>query len=82
MRCQLEATAAGKVRLKLNGIEGLTLWLNGTAVPAERDLELNLPAGLHTLTLAVDWSQRQEGLRIELDDVPGSAARAKVVGGK
>ena len=81
-RFQLEATAAGPVRLKLNGVAGLTLWLDGGAVPAKPEMDLTLPAGLHTVTLAVDWSQRQDGLRVELDDVPGSAARAKVVGGK
>ena len=34
------------------------------------------------LTFAVDAKQRQDGLRCELEEVPGSAARARVVGGK
>ena len=81
-RFQLETTATGKALLKFNGNEGLTLWLDGVAVDAKPDTIVDLKAGLQTFTLAIDWSKRQDGLRIELDDVPGSAARAKIVGGK
>jgi hypothetical protein len=43
---------------------------------------LDVPAGLQTFTLAVDLTERKEPLRCELDDVPGSPARVRVVGGK
>ena len=37
---------------------------------------------LHTLTLALDLTQRKDGLRLEMDDVAGSPAQARVVNGK
>ena len=43
---------------------------------------LDLPPGVHTLTFALDVDRRKDGLRCELDDVPGSPARVRVVGGK
>jgi putative heme-binding domain-containing protein len=82
VRCQLDATTGGKVTLRLNAADGLTAWLNGAPIEAKGEMVLDLPAGLHTLTFAVDRSRRREGLRGELDDVPGSPARVRVLGGK
>ena len=45
-------------------------------------LTLDLAAGAHALTFALDRTARNEPLRVELDDVAGSAARVRVVGGK
>jgi putative heme-binding domain-containing protein len=82
VRCQVEATAAGPVKLRLNAAAGLTLWLDATPVPVQPETVVNLSSGLHTLTFAVQLDQRKDDLRCELDDVPGSAARARIVGGK
>jgi putative heme-binding domain-containing protein len=82
LRGQVEVTTPGAVRIKINGVTALSLWLDGVAVPMKEQLDLDLKPGVHTLTFAADWSRRPEGLRVELLDVPGSAARAKVVGGK
>jgi putative heme-binding domain-containing protein len=81
-RCQLEATTPGKVKLRLNSAEGLTVWLDQAPVDVKAEMVLDLTAGKHTLTFAVDLGRRHDGLRCELDDVPGSPARAQVVGGK
>ena len=75
-------STAGKVQLKLNSAQGVTLWLGKTSITPKEMLALDLPAGLHTLTFAVNLKERREGLTCELDDVPGSAARARIVGGK
>jgi putative heme-binding domain-containing protein len=82
VRFQLEVTTAGKFGLKLNGVNGLTAWLNGAAADVNEVNELDLKTGMHAITLSIDWSKRKDGLRVELDDVPGSPARAKIVGGK
>jgi putative heme-binding domain-containing protein len=81
-RCELEATTAGAVRLRLSTARGLTVWLDREPLEAREDMVVSLSAGRHTLTFAVDRGQRREPLRCELDDVAGSPARAQLVGGK
>jgi putative heme-binding domain-containing protein len=81
-RCQLEATTPGPVKLRLNSADGLTVWLDQAPVDAREEMVLDLPAGKHALTFAVDLGRRHDGLRCELDDVPGSPARAQLVSGK
>jgi putative heme-binding domain-containing protein len=81
-RCQLDVTTAGTAVIKLNGTGGITLWLDQTRVPVQEATELKLTTGVHTLTVAVDFSQRRTGLRIELDDKPGATAQVRMVGGK
>jgi putative heme-binding domain-containing protein len=82
IRCQLEATTPGKVKLLLNSSQGINAWLNREPVDARDSLELDLKQGLHTITLAIDLQRRKDPLRIELDDVPGSSARVRILGGK
>jgi hypothetical protein len=81
-RCQVEATTAGKVKLVLNTPKDLRLWLDDEPVEPKEEIVLDLKTGLHTLTFALDLPQRKDGLRLELDDVAGSPARARVVNGK
>lgn len=81
-RWQLEVTTPGKVRLKLNGTAGLSVWLDGSAVDVKDVTDIDVKTGQRTLTVGVDWSQRKDGLRIEFDEAPGSAAQARIVGGK
>jgi hypothetical protein len=82
VRFLLAATTAGKVKLLLNSAKGLTLWVDKVPVEAKGEMVLDLASGVHTLTFAVDMGRRQEGLRCELRDVPGSKARVQIVGGK
>jgi putative heme-binding domain-containing protein len=81
-RAQLDASTPGAVLLRLNATKGLTVWLDGKPLEAKETMEVNLTAGLHTLTVVVNASERKEPLRVELDDKPGSPARVRVVGGK
>ena len=80
LRCRLEATAAAKVRLRLEPTEGLRLWLDGAVVPFREATELSLSAGVHTLTLAVSGA-RKGPVRCEVEDTP-AAAGVRFVGGK
>jgi hypothetical protein len=82
VRWQLDVSTAGRVKLLLNSTEGIQFWADDTVAEAKPEMVLNLSAGLHTLTVALDLGRRREGLRCELEDVPGSPARARVVGGK
>jgi len=82
VQCQLEASAPGRVRLRLNSRKGIALWLDRDPVEPSEEITLAVAAGVHALTFAVNRTQRNEGLRCELDDLPGSAARVRVVGGK
>jgi len=82
VRCQLEATTPGKVLLRLNSAKYLSAWLDGEPIEVKEEMILDLKGGMHTLTLALDLTQRKDGLRLEMDDVAGSPARARVVNGK
>ncbi|MDR3638732.1 MAG: HEAT repeat domain-containing protein [Isosphaeraceae bacterium] len=81
-RAQIDVSTPGRIRLALNSAKGLTLWLDDTPVAAQDEVILDVAAGLHTLTLAVDTAQRGDGIRCALEDVAGSPARAQVVVGK
>jgi hypothetical protein len=82
VRCHLDATTGGKVKLLLNSVEGLTFWIDKQPVEAKKETILDLPSGVHTLTFAIDLKKPKNGLRCELGDVLGSKARVRIVGGK
>ncbi len=82
VRFHLDVTTAGKAMLRFNSVAGLSLYLGGTPVEPKAETVLDLPTGLQTVTVVFDRSQRSDGVRVELDDVPGSLARVAVVGGK
>jgi putative heme-binding domain-containing protein len=82
VRCQLDASNAGKAKLRLNSAKGLSLWINGAPVAVKEETIVDLGAGLQTLTFAIDLQERKEPLRVELEDVAQSSARVRIVGGK
>jgi len=82
LRCQLDVTTAGAVKLKLSSIEGLTLYHGVTPITLAAEMVIDLKQGVQTLTFLIDRAKRQADLRCELEDVPSSPARAAVVGGK
>jgi putative heme-binding domain-containing protein len=82
VRAQLDVTTGGPVKLKVNGSAGLTLWVGPTPIEVKDETVVDLKPGLQTLTFSVDLNKRKDGLRVELDDVPGSPARANIVNGK
>jgi putative heme-binding domain-containing protein len=82
VRTQVESTSPGKVKVLLNDANGLMLWVDGKPAAAGKELTLDLAAGKHTLVLGINATARPAPLRLELADVPGSAAKAQWVGGK
>ncbi|HEV3449129.1 MAG TPA: PVC-type heme-binding CxxCH protein [Gemmataceae bacterium] len=82
VRCQVDVSRGGKVRMLLNSAAGLTLWLDGTPLEAKAENLLEVKPGVHTLTFAIDLQHRHEGLRCEFADAPGSATRFQIVSGK
>jgi putative heme-binding domain-containing protein len=82
IRCQVDVTTVGPFLVRLNSTKGLKMWVDEKPIAIHEKMELNLPAGQHTLTFVVDRDERQEGLRCEVEDKPGSPARVRIVGGK
>ena len=82
VRCQLEVTAAGMVKLLLNDPKGLSLWIDGRPHEALAEILVELKPGIRTVTFALDLDRRNTGLRCELQEILGSTARVRVVGGK
>lgn len=82
VRAQLDVTSGGPIKLKINGTKGLTMWVGNTPVNLKDETVLEIKPGLQNLTFKVDLSKRTEGVRVELEDVPSSAARATIVNGK
>ena len=81
-RFQLEATTGGPTRLLLNDSTGLRIWLDVEPVEAQNQLNLDVKTGLHTITIGVDLEKRKDVLRCELEDIPSSPARVRIVMGK
>jgi putative heme-binding domain-containing protein len=82
VRSQLEATSPGKVALRLTAPKDVRLWLDRTPVDAGHLNAMAIPSGTHTLTMAFNHAAGQDSLRVELEDVPGSAAKVRWVVGK
>jgi putative heme-binding domain-containing protein len=82
-RADLDVSSAGKVRVLLNDAKGLNLWVNGKQAEASKDMTLDLPAGVTMLIFRVDFSVRgKEGIRVEVQDAPGSKGHAQPVSGR
>ena len=82
LRCHIEVTTSGPFVVRLNSTKGVKLWIDREPIAVKESLELNLPVGIHTLTLVVDRDERERGLRCEVEDKNGSPARVRIVGGK
>jgi putative heme-binding domain-containing protein len=81
-RAELDVSTAGTVKLAFGTTDGLSLWVDDVVVPIQQQVVLDLSAGVHSVTLAVDRSQSAGGIRCALEDVAGSPARAQIVLGK
>ncbi len=82
-RCQVEVSTPGKVRFKLPTIAGLKLWIDAIRVEPAGTVDIDLKPGVHTITfLLPKGGQPSDGLRLELQDAPGSTARAQMTLGK
>lgn len=83
LRAELDVTTPGKVKLKLNSAKGVTAVVENAPIDLAGDGVLELPRGLKTFTFKVDLAARgNEPLRVDFEDVAGSAGRFQVVNGK
>jgi putative heme-binding domain-containing protein len=82
LRAQLELSTPGKVTLALDDAAGVQAWVDGKPQSlAKNELTLDLPPGLHNVTLAVDREARQS-VQLSLVDSKDSTAKVQLVGGK
>jgi putative heme-binding domain-containing protein len=82
-RCQVEVSTPGAVRFKLPKAPGLKVWVDANRIETAEAIDVDLAPGVHTVTLlVVKDTPNPAGLRLELQDVPGSPARAQMVLGK
>ncbi len=82
IRCDLEVTTPGQVQLKVNDLTGANLWLDGKPKPLADTNVLELEAGRHRLTFAIDRMARKSPLHVELQEVANSPAQVQFVQGK
>ena len=82
IRCHIDVTTAGPVRLKLNEATGLTVFVNGKPTDGKAEFDVDLPVGQIPVTMIVDRGKRTTDVKLELLDAPNSPARAKPLGGK
>lgn len=82
LRARLDVTTPGKIKLVVNTEAGLKLWVDGVPVTLARETVLDLPTGLRTLTFAAELTARAEPLRVAVEDLPGSPAKAQPVLGR
>ena len=83
VRFNLEVLSGGNVRLLLNRTDGVTAWADQKPVPlTDRGLTVNLPAGIHSFTLAIDRTIQTDGaLSIQLQDAENTPAQTRLVMG-
>lgn len=67
-RTRLEVGSPGQAVIVFNDPKGVQLWLNQQPIAVAKETKLMLPAGTHTLTLAINKKERTEGIRLELKD--------------
>ena len=82
LRVDLDVSTPGAAALQLSSIEGLQIWLDGTALKPQTLLPVELTSGPHQLVFSIPANQRSGVLRVELQDVMGSAAQVQFVTGK
>jgi len=81
-RFRLEVTTPGKVRLRLALPPKASLAVDGKNIDGGEATDLDLAVGGHVILVTLDAGARSGDLRCEVEEVPGSAARVTIVGGK
>lgn len=79
-QARIDVGTAGKLRLLIDEADGLMLWLDDRPVNVTATTTLDLSPGVHRLTFRVDRKPRgKQGFTVQLEEVPGSPARARVM---
>lgn len=82
-KCEINVLTPGLIRIRVNSPKGLTASLDGVPLEVKEHTDVELKIGIHALKFELDDPHRtSEGLRVEVEEAPGSAGRVQVVGGK
>ncbi len=80
LRFQVEVSQPGPVDFRVTNQQGLTMWVGHPLRPVRPGNAVELESGPQTVAVQVDLEVRQDPVQIELVDVPGSGARARLAG--
>jgi putative heme-binding domain-containing protein len=79
VRAKIDVGTPGRLLLRINDPRGLTLWIDHQAMPVAAETLIDVAQGTRILTFRVDLGAREnQPLRVVLDEVPDSPARAQV----
>ncbi|MCA9055703.1 MAG: c-type cytochrome, partial [Planctomycetaceae bacterium] len=80
---EVDVTAGGVVRPRLNSVVGISLWVDDLRISLDSEPTLDLAKGRHTVTLRIDTAEREaQTISLELDRVSGTSAQFTVVDGQ
>ena len=83
VRFEMDVTTPGPVRLRLAEAGGIAeARIDGAAVPIGPTIDADLASGRHVVTLVFAAKVRPGAVRCEVEDVPGSPAKARPVVGR
>jgi len=83
VRGEINCLESGAVQIRLNSVQGVTLWLDDLELGTQASPTVELSSGAHALIARIDLSQRSEPvLQVELVRPPDSAAEFNVVDGQ
>jgi putative heme-binding domain-containing protein len=81
-RAKFTVSTAGELGLKFNNTKGLAVWVDQEGQIPKDVIEVDLPAGEHTVMITVEMTERTEPLCVELIELKGSNAKAQWASGK
>ncbi|MFC5409307.1 PVC-type heme-binding CxxCH protein [Larkinella bovis] len=84
VRFDIEVVSKGNVQLAFNSTAGMSAWIGSKSLKlSPQGVVTDLPAGVHTLTLAIDRSAQKDGpLNVQLLDAESNAAQTRLVMGR
>ena len=84
VRFETEVLSKGNVNLVLNSTAGITAWVGQKPLKlAENGTVVELPQGVHQLTLAIDRKARSKGpLSVQLQDAANAPAQTRLIMGQ
>jgi putative heme-binding domain-containing protein len=79
----IEVSADGQLLLRVDNHDKLALWIDDQPVPVLATTTITAKAGLRRLTFRIDRNVRgDKPFRVLVEEVPGSAARARLLAGE
>ena len=83
VRFEVEVLSSGNVKLLFNSTEGITGWVNQEQLKLSGQVMVDLPIGMHQITLAINRVIHQKGsLNIQLQDAEISPTQTRLIMGQ